>query len=155
MFRRLTIQNATARAAIPTTPTAMPTPRPILAAVPSLSPEDAELPPEAAKSSLLPPEAVAVAEALEAEAEVTSADSDREVLPVEPSSVISPVLPDLVVELDSELEAVVVDGEDIICDDEDDVVEDEVVEELVVEAPRLNVEAVALFPLATLNPPLL
>lgn len=152
MFRRLTTQNATARAVIPITPTAIPTPRPILAAIPGPSPEDAELPPEAARSSLLPPEAVVVAEALEAEVEVMSVDVDGEMLS---GSVISPVLSDLVVELDSELE-VVVDGEEVTSDDdEEDVVEEELVEELVVEAPRLNVEAVALFPLATLNSQLL
>ncbi|CAH0018673.1 unnamed protein product [Clonostachys rhizophaga] len=153
VFRRLTIQNATARAVIPIAPIVIPTPRPILAAVPSPSPEDAELPPEAAESSLLPPEAVVVAAALEAEAEETSVDVDREVLSVGPPSVISPVPSDPVVGFDPELEPVV-DSEEVTSDDEEGVVEEELVEELVIEAPRLNVEAVALFPLATLNQPL-
>ncbi|CAH0005428.1 unnamed protein product [Clonostachys byssicola] len=153
VFRRLTIQIATARAVIPVAPIAIPTPRPILAAVTSPSPEDAELSPEAAESSLLPPEAVVVAAALEADIEETSVDVDREALSRGPPSVVSPVLSDLVVGLDSEPE-LAVDGEEVTSDDEEDVAEEELTEELVVEAPRLNVEAVALFPLATLNQPL-
>jgi|UniRef100_A0A8H7N4J4 hypothetical protein len=117
MIRRLTIQNATTRAAIPITPTAIPTPRLILAVVPSTSPEDAELP----DSEL---EVVVDGE------EVTSDEEEKDV----------------------DEEEKEVDDKDVTSDEEEDVVEEELVEELVVEVPRLNVEAVALFPLAILNP---